>query len=198
MNPLLAFQTYGFYGLCNLATDLMWTKMTYPKARIIRRPAYIRGAGVIQFGRGFTSGPGLRIDAIGKEASVIIGRSVQVNNNVHIGATRLINIGNHVLIASGVFIADHNHGVYSGPRQSSPLVSPASRTLLGAPVHIEDNVWLGEHVCVLPGVHIGKGVVVGAGAVVTEDLPDYTIAVGTPARVIKRFDFTVMEWIPAK
>lgn len=195
MNPIVAFETYGFCGLCRLATDLVSTKMTYPKARLIRRPAYIRGSGVIQLGHGFTSGPGLRIDSFGKEAAVLIGRNVQVNNNVHIGAIKSVTIGNHVLIAGGVFIADHNHGVYSGPGQSSPLSPPAGRTLLGAPVHIEDDVWLGEHVCVLPGVHIGKGAVVGAGTVVTKDLPAYTIAVGSPARVVKRFDFERMSWV---
>jgi lipopolysaccharide O-acetyltransferase len=53
---------------------------------------------------------------------------------------------------------------------------------------IEDNVWLGEFVSILPGVTIGKGNIIGANSVVTQDIPPYSIAVGTPARVAKRFD----------
>jgi lipopolysaccharide O-acetyltransferase len=198
MNPLSAFRTYGFHGLVRLILDLMWTKVTYPQARILRRPVYIRGAARIRIGRGFTSGPGLRIDAIEPNGSVVIGRDVQVNNNVHIGAYSTVTIGDRVLVAGGVFIADHNHGAYAGASQSSPLTPPADRVLQGAPVRIGDDVWLGEHVCVLAGVEIGRGVVVGAGAVVTKNLPEFTLAVGSPARVVKRFDFESMTWLPSR
>jgi lipopolysaccharide O-acetyltransferase len=101
-----------------------------------------------------------------------------------------------VLIASGVFISDHNHGAYSGPSVSSPLVPPAERPLQVLPVVIEDDVWIGEQVCILPGVRVGKGAIVGAGAIVTKSLPPYTIAVGAPAKVIKRFDFDANAWLP--
>ena len=60
---------------------------------------------------------------------------------------------------------------------------------------IGDNVWLGEKVAVLPGVRIGHGVVVGAGAVVTRDVPDHCIVAGVPARVIKRYDFERQQWV---
>lgn len=56
-----------------------------------------------------------------------------------------------------------------------------------SPIRIGDGTWLGHHVVVLPGVTIGRHVVVGAGSVVTEDLPDYCVAVGSPARVIRRY-----------
>jgi lipopolysaccharide O-acetyltransferase len=55
-------------------------------------------------------------------------------------------------------------------------------------------VWLGEHVSVLPGVTIGKGCIIGANSVVAKDIPDYCIAVGCPARVIKRFSFASNRW----
>jgi lipopolysaccharide O-acetyltransferase len=192
------FRTYGVRGSIRLALDVMITKIFFPGARIIRRPAYVRGPGKIRFGAGFTSGPGLRIDCWEEAASLVIGKGVQVNNNVHIGVSASVVIGDQVLIASNVFISDHSHGVYSGAADhSSPMVPPAERVELRMPVIIEDNVWLGEHVCVLPGVHIGKGVVVGAGSVVTRSLPEYSIAVGAPARVVKRFDFSRKVWVPA-
>lgn len=194
----MLFRTYGVWGLCRLATDVVVTRIMFRRARIVRRPFYIRGTGSIQLGKGFTSGPGLRIDAEGESAAVIIGENVQVNNYVHIGAVNRIVIGNRVLIASGVFISDHNHGTYSGAGQSSPLIPPADRPLQRMPVEIADDVWLGEHVCVMPGVRIGKGTIVGAGSVVTRSLPEYTIAVGAPARVVKRFDFDAQMWVPAQ
>jgi lipopolysaccharide O-acetyltransferase len=198
MRAVALLRSYGFLGLGRLAVDIACTRLMFPRARLLRRPFYIRGAGNMVFGRGFTSGPGLRLEAHGYSARIAIGDDVQVNNNVHIAAIDDVTIGNRVLIASGVFIADHNHGSYSGDNQSNPNVPPAARVPSSAAVLIGDDTWLGEHVCVLPGVRIGKGVVVGAGAVVTADLPDYVLAVGCPARVIKQFDFSCGRWVPAR
>lgn len=191
------YRTYGTWGLCRLALDVAITRVMFPQTRIVRRPFYLRGTGTIKLGKGFTSGPGLRIDAEGESAVVTIGEDVQVNNYVHIGAVDRVVIGNRVLIASSVFISDHNHGTYSGQGQSSPLVPPADRPLQVMPVEIAEDAWLGEHVSVLPGVRIGKGTIVGAGSVVTKSLPDYVIAVGAPAKVIKRFDFQTQTWVQA-
>jgi len=189
---------YGVWGLLRLAVDVGLSRAMYPGVRIVRRPFYLRGSGKITLGKGFTAGPGLRIDAWGVAASVTIGTDVEVNNNVHIGAVSSVAIGDRVLIASGVFISDHNHGSYSGPNASSPLIPPAQRPLHVQPVVIEEDVWLGEHVCILPGVRIGKGAIVGAGSIVTRSVPAYTIAVGSPARVVKRFDFDANAWSPVR
>ena len=148
---------------------------------------------------GLTTGPGLRMDAFPLETSVglvlRVGRNVQINDYVHIAAVKDVSIGDRVLIASRVFIADHNHGRYSGPPpHDSPAVAPNDRPLSSAPVAIEDDVWLGEGVCVMPGVRIGRGAVIGAGSVVTHDVPAYSLAVGAPARVIRLFNFEADLW----
>ena len=65
-------------------------------------------------------------------------------------------------------------------------------------MRIEDNVWIGEGVCILPGVTIGSGSIVGAGSVVTKSLPPHTISVGNPAKPIKRYDFDRREWTPIR
>jgi len=151
----------------------------------------------IKIGREFTSGVGLRLDAfsLDNEICIRIGDGVQVNDYVHIGAVKLVLIGNNVLIASNVFISDHNHGIYEGENnQDSPDTIPLRRKLSYVPVVIEDNVWIGEFVSVLPGVTIGKGSVVGTMSVVTKDLPPYSIAVGSPARVVKEFNFDTEKW----
>ena len=68
--------------------------------------------------------------------------------------------------------------------------------VLASPVEIGANVWLGERVCVLRGVTIGEGSIVGAGSVVTKDIPPRSIAVGAPARVIRRWDEAAHRWVP--
>ncbi|HEY0895880.1 MAG TPA: DapH/DapD/GlmU-related protein, partial [Sphingobacteriaceae bacterium] len=62
------------------------------------------------------------------------------------------------------------------------------------PVVISDNVWVGANAVITPGVTIGKHVVIGAGSVVTHDIPDYSVAVGIPARVVKKYNFDLKSW----
>ena len=183
-------------ALLRLALDLLYSKIFFPKARIIRRPNYVKNEGGLDIGEGFSSGPGLIIDVIGKNARIEIGKNVMAYHNLHIGAIDSVVIGDRVLIASGVYISDHHHGNYSGDHQSSPLEPPIERPLTSSPVKIGDDAWIGERVSILPGVSIGNGVIIGAGAVVTKDLPDYVIAVGAPAKVIKKYDFNKKVWIP--
>ena len=62
------------------------------------------------------------------------------------------------------------------------------------PVSIGDGCWIGEKVCILPGVSIGKKCVIGAASVVVKSIPDYCIAAGNPAKVIKRYNFVSHQW----
>ncbi len=190
--------SYTINSLITLSTHYLYTRLFYPSARLIRRPFYIRGKRYIDFGHHLTTGVGCRIDAFPKEFKQVIhiGNNVQINDYVHIGAIESVTIGDRVLIASKVFITDHNHGSYGARNiHSSPAVPPIERLLSSAPVIIEDDVWLGEFVAVLPGVTIGKGSIIGATSVVTKDVPPYSIAVGSPAKVIKKYDFLRSEWI---
>lgn len=100
-----------------------------------------------------------------------------------------IIIGDDVLIASNVLISSENHGI--NPELFQPYMS---QKLIGANVMVGDGCWIGEKVCILPGVSIGKKSVIGAGAVVTKSIPDYSIAAGNPARVIKRYNFNTKKW----
>jgi len=185
----------GVIGSVRLVLDLLITKVLFPQARVIRRPFYIRNEGSLKIGKKFSSGPGLIIDVIGKNAKIEIGKNVMAYHNLHIGAIDSVIIGDRVLIASGVYITDHQHGSYSGNHQSSPLTPPIERPLVSSRVKIGDDVWIGERVSILPGVSIGKSVIIGAGAIVTKDLPDYVIAAGVPAKVIKKFDFDKGFWV---
>lgn len=122
---------------------------------------------------------------------LLFGDNVQINDFVHIAATEKVEIGNNVLIASKVFISDICHGEYTDIENvSDPNEHPNNRKLSAKPVIIHDDVWIGEIVSILPGVEIGKGSIIGANSVVTKSIPDYSIAAGNPAKVIKQYNFT--------
>ena len=191
-------KVYGFRGLLKLLCDVLYSRLFYPGARIVRRPFYMRGARHVAIGKGFTTGVGCRIDAFPEQAGtcIHIGNDVQINDYVHLGSVESIKIGDRVLIASKVFISDHNHGFYKGSEaHSSPFESPIERKLVSAPIVIEEDVWLGEFVCVLPGVTIGRGSIIGAMSVVTRNIPPMCIAVGSPAKVIKTYDVASSSWV---
>lgn len=190
--------SYGIFGALRLSYSLVCTLLFDRPARLIRRPAYIRGRRGMRWGRDFTTGVGVRLDAFGgkDEPILCIGDRVQLNDYVHIGAIESVVIGNDVLIASRVLITDHNHGGYQEMQeQSSPYINPADRSLVSKPVRIGDRVWIGENVSILPGVNIGNGAIIGAGSVVIGDVPAETIAVGVPARVVKKYDGQKKAWV---
>jgi acetyltransferase-like isoleucine patch superfamily enzyme len=191
-----------YLSICKL-----YTLLFFRGARLIRLPFFIRNKKYIKIGLNFTTGPGCRIEALpgenvikGLRNSILIdiGNNVQINDYVHIGSVGNIKIGNNVLIASKVYISDHNHGDYAGELQDSPYVKPMSRTSYSKPIIIGDNVWIGEMVCILPGVEIGKGSIIGALSVVTKSIPENSIAVGSPAIVIKEFDDVSGKWLSVK
>lgn len=175
----------------------IYTRLAYPKARLIRLPFDIRNRRFIDLGRGLTTGVGCRIEAYSSsnKVTLIIGNNVQMNDYVHITAMDEVRIGNNVLLASKIYISDCSHGSYVGDADdSSPLSIPKDRNYAKKKVIIEDNVWLGEFACVLPGVTIGRGTIVGANSVVTKSLPANVIAVGAPARPIKKYNFDTQRW----
>lgn len=190
--------TYGFVGLFRLAKNWLLTRIFFPNARLVRFPIYIRGRSFMKLGDGLTTGVNVRLDAFDhheKKHVLFIGKHVQINDSVHIGAIEQVEIGDRVLIASRVFISDHNHGNYQVQDVfSGPEIPPADRPLSSRPVRIGNNVWLGEQVCILPGVTVGDGAIVGANSVVTSDIPPNTIAAGNPARVIRVFDASTKNW----
>ena len=188
---------YTFLGTLKMIIFLLRTKFVFKNARIIRFPIDIRGRKYISVGKGFTTGFGCRIEAYpaNKKPCLFFGENFQMNDYVHITAMENVKIGNNVLLASKIYISDCSHGSYAGnENDSSPLSNPKNRKMFSNPVNIEDNVWLGEFVSVLPGVTIGKGTIVGANSVVSKSLPPNVIAVGTPAKPIKKFNFDNNKW----
>lgn len=111
---------------------------------------------------------------------VHIGDDVYMNRYALINAASSIRIGNCVLIGPFAFICDFNHDL------RSKLGRPHNRPIATvAPVEIGDEVWIGAHAVILQGVKIGQRSVVGAGAVVTKDVPPDVLVAGVPAKIIK-------------
>ena len=190
---------YSFFQIFCLIFYKVRGWFIFKNARLIRFPFRVRGKQYIKIGKGFTTGFNCRIDALninnlGEKYLIEIGENVEINDEVHIGATEKIIIEDNVLIASKVYISDHNHGSYKGDEQDSPMSIPKGRKIYSSPIRIEKNVWIGELCCILQGVTIGEGSIIGAMSVVTKDIPPYTIAVGSPAKLIKRYNFETKKW----
>lgn len=118
-----------------------------------------------------------------------IGDGSRIGRFNHIYATRSVVLGRKVLTANGVYIADNRHMFED---TGTAVVDQPVKQL--ADVLIGDGAWLGHNVAII-GASVGRGSVIGANSVVTHDIPDFCIAVGAPARVIKRFDPTNGAWI---
>ena len=115
---------------------------------------------------------------------LILHDHVVVQAMCHIGCIDRVEIGEWSTMGARCYITDHTHG---GTSREELLLPPRKRPLVSrGPVKIGKYVHLGEGVCVMPGVTIGDYSVIGAGAVVTHDIPPFSIAVGSPAKVIKQ------------
>ena len=115
--------------------------------------------------------------------SLIIESGVIIGEDCHITASNNVVIKDHVLLGKKVTITDNSHGEID---LYSMQVNPSSRPLLSkGAVVIGSRVWIGDKATVLPGVAIGEGSIIGANAVVTNDVPAFSVAVGVPAVVVK-------------
>lgn len=129
---------------------------------------------------------------IGDRSSV--GPGVMLQGNITIGEDCSVQVYSvltgypkgEIRIGNGVRIASHTVFVGANHRYEDPAVPIRLQGLREAPIVVEDDVWIGSHVCVLAGVTIGRGSVIGAGSVVTKSIPPNSIAVGVPAKVIRK------------
>lgn len=147
----------------------------------------LAGTKYIHIGNNNTFEKGLQLTARktdDKEPIIKIGNNCLFRACAHITAINSIEIGNNLLTGTNILITDNLHGNTS---HTSLCVPPRERPLYTkGKVKIGDNVWLGNNVCVMPGVTIGDNVVIGANSIVTHDIPAYCIAAGIPARIIKK------------
>ena len=127
-----------------------------------------------------------------KESKLILEDGCSIGHFNHIYATKSIVLHKNVLTADKVYISDNLHGYENVemPIMYQPIIQNGT-------VEIGEGTWLGENACVL-GVKIGKHCVIGANSVVTHDIPDYSVAVGVPARIVRRYNPSSQEWDTVK
>ncbi|MVN22039.1 acyltransferase [Mucilaginibacter arboris] len=113
----------------------------------------------------------------GMKDVLTIGNNCQINENVYIQSAI---IGNHVLIAQNVAILAVTH-VFDSTYM--PIIKQGSTK--ANPVVIDDDVWIGRNSVIMPGIKLGKGSIIGAGAIVTKNVPSYAIVGGIPAKIIR-------------
>lgn len=117
---------------------------------------------------------------------------VSIGNNVGIGLSNVIigpvKLGNYVMLAQNIVISGLNHGY------EDVTMPPRMQKVVTKQITIEDDVWIGANCVITAGVTIGKHAIIGAGSVVTKDIPQFSVAVGNPARVIKKYNFETNSW----
>ena len=118
---------------------------------------------------------------------LLVGKNCYFGNRNSFLVGADITIGYRVLMASNILIASEDH-------IALPETENVYDKLIQKPVEIGDRCWIGEKVCIMPGVKIGKYSVIGAASVVTKSVPPYSIAVGNPAKVIKKYNFDTHQW----
>jgi acetyltransferase-like isoleucine patch superfamily enzyme len=153
---------------------------------VLQPPIRIEGERRIAVGSYVFVGSGAWLQVIDGPAGagfIEIGDGTSLAGGCVLSSAGRIRLGDRVLLARHVYVADHRHAFADGSRA---VIDQGIEQVM--PVTIGDGAWLGENVVVGPGVTIGPGAVIGANAVVLDDVPDRAVAVGAPARVVRRLD----------
>jgi acetyltransferase-like isoleucine patch superfamily enzyme len=121
--------------------------------------------------------------------SIVICDNVTIQQNIHLTCANSVYIGKNTAIAANVTITDIHH-----PYEDITLPIEKQHIIV-KDVVIGEDCKIYNNVVILPGVHIGRHVTIGANSVVTHNIPDYSVAVGSPARVVKQYSFDSDDWV---
>lgn len=157
----------------------------FGRGTILTVPIRLSGEGRIEIGERVFLGPDCWLQTLPDEGNggvaISIGRGTKMSGACVISAVRHVYLEEDVLLARNVYISDHIHK-YSDCNR--PIHAQGLDKI--EPVLIKRGAWLGQNVVVCPGVTIGTGSVIGANSVVNRNVPDFCVAVGSPAQVVKR------------
>lgn len=162
---------------------------------IIQKPIMIYNKKHIFIGNNVNIRIGLRIEPITNwinqtfKPKIIIGNNTTIEQYCHITCANKVIIGNDVVILGFVMITDINH------EYGIPNKGILQQSLNIKKTYIGDESFIGMGAKIMAGVKIGKHCIVGANSVVTKNIPDYSVVVGIPAKIIKHYDFGKKEWI---
>jgi carbonic anhydrase/acetyltransferase-like protein (isoleucine patch superfamily) len=179
----------GFVRLTNKCFSLLISGAFagFGRRTVLMLPLRLLGEERIQLGDGVFLGSGCWLQALpdgdNRTVAISIGTGTSIAGGCVISAVRSVRLESHVLLARNVYISDHIHK-YS--HTDAPILAQGVEKI--RPVLIKRGAWLGQNVVVCPGVTIGAGSVVAANSVVNEDIPDFSVAAGAPARVVKTIE----------
>jgi acetyltransferase-like isoleucine patch superfamily enzyme len=169
----------GFSVVCSGAFE------SFGRRTVLDLPVRLGGERRIRIGNDVYVGAGSWLQTLegrGTDVALEIGDGTSISGACVLSAATSVRLGRSVLVARGVYISDHIHAYADTTR---PILDQGLARI--EPVEIGDGAWLGQNVVVCPGVRIGHGAVIGANSVVMDDVPDYSLAVGAPARVVRHF-----------
>jgi len=154
----------------------------------IGKPILIKNFNNIFIGKRVRIFPGLRIECIGDESKIIINDNISIGHNLHITAGTNLEIGENTTISGNVLITDikHSYKEINKHIMEQPLIIEKTK--------IEENCFIGYGAVLDSGTILGKQCIVGANSVVRGTFPDYSVIVGVPAKIVKRYDIERKEW----
>lgn len=161
---------------------------------IIKKPLLIYNKKFITIGNNVTIREGARIEPInvwGKvkyNPQIIISDGVSIEQNCHINCGKKVEIGKNTVISAECMITDIDH------EYENVNIGIMDQGLIVKSTKIGNNVFIGMGSKIMAGVSIGNHSIIGANAVVTRDIPEYSVAVGIPAKIIKRYNFESKQW----
>lgn len=162
------------------------------KGVIVKKPLHINIIKNVKIGKNTTIYDNCRLDCYKTKNQrmpiIEIGNRVMIGFNFTGLSNSKLLIGDDCLIASNVFISTENHGMEPGKEKY------INQELITKDVIIENNCWIGEKVIILPGVTIGEWSIIGAGSIVTKNIPPYCMAAGNPAKIIKKYNLENKKW----
>jgi acetyltransferase-like isoleucine patch superfamily enzyme len=163
----------------------------YGKKVNIFFPEYIEGEEFIRLSNNVYIGykASIIVKLTNKNPDLYIGKGTKIRRFSHITCINKIRIGSNVLVADNVLISDnyHNFSSIEEPIRTQGLSTSGN-------VEIGSGSWIGQNSCIL-SVSIGKNCIIGANSVVLKDIPDFSMAVGNPAKVVKKFDRNIGTWV---
>lgn len=145
--------------------------------------------GYLIFGQKIIIRPGTILFTKENLSKLILDDYVEIGRNSTISARNKVEIKKHVITGPNVFISDSDHKYEN---IDLPISQQGGESK--GEVFIDEGSWIGTNCVIIGNVHIGKHCIIGANTVVTKDIPDYCVAAGVPARIIKRYNFETKEW----
>lgn len=189
MTTLVFGLRYLYHLIFSRFFHLGW-RVAFSKGIYLRNPEYISlGNNVFLANNAILSVPDEHVEYGLHKPKLKIEDGVRVNIGTMIAAAKSVHLKKSVNIAQYCFIGDHDHAY----KDVTKLIRDQGLANV-KPIVINEDTWIANKVTVCSGVTIGKHCVIGANSVVTKDIPDYSVAVGIPAKVIKKYNFKTKKW----